>query len=214
MEVREILTAALAVVEDPRRWSSEYDWADASGQFVHLRSATVPSKFSVRGSIWKALDDAGVSREDQRAPSDACLAELMKTFIAELSKEAILEIKTHEEFAGGGGYLLLHHLGKIMKHGAILELFRKTVKRLRDENFATFQIEGVSHRVGDVYCDCGHCGGECPGHARYPRRCKCGGLLHLFIEPNVHDFYLSTVCDRCGYECEEVEPPRLVIPNV
>ena len=58
-----------------------------------------------------------------------------------------------------------------------------------------FNIDLVSHNIGSRECDrCVQVGNE-----RYPKRCKCGGLIHA--EPS--DYWLVETCDRCGWKYEE-----------
>lgn len=212
MEVREVLITALAVIEDPKNWSSEHDFADASGEFVHCRSSINPSRFSIRGSIWVALANGGITIRDGRKTIDECLYALAQTFLVEFQEKTRVKTQELTDY-WADGYFLLDYLGKLMKHETVLILFRKTIKRLRDESFQTFQVYDSAHRIGDPLCDGGHCGGDYPGFRKYPLKCACGGLVHLSIEPNIYEFDSYEACDRCGNNYQVLEPPQLVVSN-
>jgi hypothetical protein len=60
--------------------------------------------------------------------------------------------------------------------------------------------DGEPHEVGNENCRIEWCS---VGSA-YPRKCKCGGLIHAcFGDENADmDYWLYTKCDKCG----EAEP--------
>ena len=69
---------------------------------------------------------------------------------------------------------------------------------------ATIDVSGeriYKHKVGDEKCQ----EGWCDGGDRWPKRCKCGGLVHADFgdENSDGDYWLYRKCDRCddAYEC-------------
>jgi len=58
------------------------------------------------------------------------------------------------------------------------------------------------HRVGNPDCNVEWCGID-----GYPKRCKCGGLIHADFGDENEDceYWLYEKCDRCGGNFEEVE---------
>jgi len=63
------------------------------------------------------------------------------------------------------------------------------------ENFIDVSGEGLyKHKIGDEDCKEGWCGNN------YPKRCKCGGLIHADFgdEDTDSNYWLYTKCDKCG----------------
>lgn len=64
----------------------------------------------------------------------------------------------------------------------------------------TFIIDDVEHEVGNKKCT--HC------WMRYPKPCKCGGLVHADFggefedQDGFEDYWLYYACDRCGDKYE------------
>ena len=58
-----------------------------------------------------------------------------------------------------------------------------------------------AHEIGDEDCSSGWCGGA----SSYPRKCKCGGLIHAeFGDEDWDGYWLYKRCDRCGEEYVEM----------
>ncbi len=63
----------------------------------------------------------------------------------------------------------------------------------------------ISHPVGDEGCR------ECYSKGAFPRRCECGGLIHVDMYNGPHDYDLYYKCDNClkSGECETVESEQV-----
>lgn len=69
----------------------------------------------------------------------------------------------------------------------------------------TFDVSGegiCQHEVGNENCKQGWCGGY-----NFPRKCKCGGLVHADFGDDDYDceYWRYRKCDKCGDEFEEEE---------
>jgi len=56
------------------------------------------------------------------------------------------------------------------------------------------------HEVGNQECTSGWCDGD-----RYPKHCKCGGLIHAdFGDEGLDGYWLYKKCDKCGDNYQEI----------
>jgi hypothetical protein len=65
-----------------------------------------------------------------------------------------------------------------------------------------FKIDGRKHECNDPNCQIGWC----DGGLEFPKRCKCGGLIHAEFgdENSDGDYWVYRKCDNCGDDFEEV----------
>lgn len=84
------------------------------------------------------------------------------------------------------------------------EFRRRNRERAFDERSATLHYAEhnaavialtVDHGVGDEHCRLGWCSG---GFFTFPKRHKCGGLLHADFSDDDFAAYLILKCDSCG----------------
>ena len=69
----------------------------------------------------------------------------------------------------------------------------------------TFDVSGeglYQHEIGNSNCSVGWC----TSGDGFPKRCKCGGLIHADFgdEDSDCDYWLYKKCDKCGEDYEEV----------
>jgi hypothetical protein len=67
--------------------------------------------------------------------------------------------------------------------------------------FPSPESHAMPHTVGDATCETEWCNG---GNGGYPKRCKCGGLIHAaFGDEHYEGYWLYEKCDQCGSDHEE-----------
>lgn len=229
MKTEDILSGALALIEDKNSWTPyELGVYNAKGEWCSVaKEDTV--QYSTKAALERTVAGtslilASVVYRDIRKAIEPAVVALAATLLQRL-KSVQFKDNWNGYPRGGDGrseYLLHEDLvvgfGSVAGHGGIVALFQETLRRLRNETFPTFEMsigdrEVCLHRVGDPLCDVGHCGRKYPGFSKYPVKCRCGGLIHLAIDPSIEDFDWKETCDKCGSGTRAFDPPMLVVSN-
>ncbi|OGC85225.1 hypothetical protein A3F55_01395 [Candidatus Adlerbacteria bacterium RIFCSPHIGHO2_12_FULL_53_18] len=213
-KVPAVLAGALALIKDKKHWVP-----DRSGVYNDKGDwRSIPNEETVRYSTLSVLSESfmdvhatvGYSRvEAICAGSDPIIAlgltllEVLESVqLKDQWKNRSVTPAWHQECLLCEDMLV--NFGKLAGHEGIVNLFQKTLRRLRNEQFKTFSIPRYpehKHRVGDGDCDVGWCGQSSGYFAhQYPKRCMCGGLIHCDADMSgFNDTYWGPdeQCDGC-----------------